>query len=75
MRWLDSIIDSTDRNLSKLWKIPKDRGVWHAVVYGDQRDGYDLRTGQQHIKRIIHHAQVKFIPRMHILQNTQINQF
>ena len=25
MRWLDSIIDSMDMNLSKLWDIVKDR--------------------------------------------------
>ena len=25
MRWLDSITDSVDMNLSKLWKIVKDR--------------------------------------------------
>ena len=25
MRWLDSIIDSVDLNLSKLWEIVKDR--------------------------------------------------
>ena len=34
MRWLDSITDSTDTNLSKLWEIVKDREVWHASVYG-----------------------------------------
>ena len=34
MTWLDSIIDSTDMNLSKLWEILKDRGIWHAAVYG-----------------------------------------
>ena len=33
MRWLDSITDSTDQNLSKLWEIVKDRGAWHAVVH------------------------------------------
>ena len=34
MRWLDSITDSMDMNLSKLQKMVKDRGVWHAAVYG-----------------------------------------
>ena len=33
MRWLDSITDSTDMNLSKLWKIVEDRGAWHAAVH------------------------------------------
>ena len=32
IRWLDSITDSMDMNLSKLQEIVKDRGVWHAVV-------------------------------------------
>ena len=34
MRWLDSIIDSTDMNLRKLWEIMKDRRVWRAEVHG-----------------------------------------
>ena len=34
MRWLDSITDSIDMNLSKLWEVVKDRGVWHAAVHG-----------------------------------------
>ena len=34
MRWLDSIIDSVDTNLSKLWEVVKDRGTWHAAVHG-----------------------------------------
>ena len=34
MRWLDSITDSMDMNLSKLWQIVEDRGARHAAVHG-----------------------------------------
>ena len=34
MRWLESITDSMDMSLNKLWEIVKYRGVWHAVVHG-----------------------------------------
>ena len=33
IRWLDSITDSVNMNLSKLWKTVKDRGAWRAAVH------------------------------------------
>ena len=34
MRWLASIIDSMDTNLSRLQEIVEDRGAWQAAVHG-----------------------------------------
>ena len=34
MRWLDSITNSTDMNLSKLQEIVKEREAWHDAVHG-----------------------------------------
>ena len=34
MRWIDSITDSVDMNLSKLQEIVEDRGAWCAAVHG-----------------------------------------
>ena len=37
MRWLDSIVNSTDMNLSKLQVIVEDREAWCAAVQGDAK--------------------------------------
>ena len=34
MRWLDSITNSMNMNLSKFQEIAEDRGTWHAAIHG-----------------------------------------
>ena len=46
-RWLDSITNSVDMNMSKLWKIVEDRRARCATVHRNESVGHDLETEQQ----------------------------
>ena len=53
MRWLDSITDSVDMNLSKLQERAEDRGAWHVAVHGVTKRKTRLNNNKKTTKEII----------------------
>ena len=50
---MDSIAKSTDKSLTKLWEMVKDREVWHAVVYEVERVRQDLATESESVSHSV----------------------
>ena len=44
MRWLDSITNSMDINVSEIQEIVEDRGAWRAVVHGTAKSRTQLNN-------------------------------
>ena len=61
MRFLDSIADSADMNLSRLWEVVEDRGTWCATVHGVAKSWTWISTGQQQQKYILTNKRIKQI--------------
>ena len=68
MRWLDSITDSMDMNLSKLWEIVKGRKAWHTAVHGISKSWTQLSDCYQLEKGILYNKKGDIYSLPHILQ-------
>ena len=68
VRWLDSIKDSMDMNLSKFWKIVKDREAWHAAGHGVTKSQTQLNNWKTSTNNEIQ------VPSTNKYLNTELNE-
>ena len=64
MRWLDSVTDSVDMNLSNLQATVKDTEAWHAAVGGVTKIQHNLTIKQQHQILAIGSLETQTVPIM-----------
>ena len=51
MRWLDSVIEATNMNLTQLWEAVEDRRAWRALTHGVTKSRTQLNNNKGHVDR------------------------